>query len=276
MMKLLRRAVAVIAVALSLVLPGTAPPAHAESGGSLPEGELRLPPAHKPPPPRTHVTVRPAPRTPADHLEGRKLPVLHPAHPVLRAAPPHPARHPVPHPPSHPAPHPAPRPDVTLPVAPPPVAPPPGPTHPDVGTVTGLPIPRFAAVRSSQVYMRAGPGFRYPIAWVYRRAGMPVEILREFNVWRLVRTPDGTEGWMHGATLNGKRDFIVADGRHTMHSGPEPADRPVAILEAGVVGRILRCDAGAAWCRVEAGGYRGWLPRTDFWGTLPGEAVRGR
>lgn len=268
-MKPSSRAVALIAAALGLLLMRAVPPARAAGGGAspegaLPQGTLRLPPAHRPPPPRTHVTVRAAPRAPERRLAGRPLPVLHPPHPALRAPPPHPGPHPTPHPL---APH---------PVAPRPVAPPPGPPRPDVGTVTGLPLPRFAAVRASQVYLRAGPGFRYPIAWVYHRAGMPVEILREFNVWRLVRTPDGTEGWMHEATLNGKRDFIVTGGRHTLRDGPGPDDRPVAILEAGVVGPILRCDAGAAWCRVAAGGYRGWLPRADFWGSLPGEAVRRR
>ncbi len=267
-MKPSSRAVALIAAALGLLLMRAVPPARAAGGGAspegaLPQGTLRLPPAHRPPPPRTHVTVRAAPRAPERRLAGRPLPVLHPPHPALRAPPPHPAAHPAPHPTPHP-------------LAPRPVAPPPGPPRPDVGTVTGLPLPRFAAVRASQVYLRAGPGFRYPIAWVYHRAGMPVEILREFNVWRLVRTPDGTEGWMHEATLNGKRDFIVTGGRHTLRDGPGPDDRPVAILEAGVVGPILRCDAGAAWCRVAAGGYRGWLPRADFWGSLPGEAVRRR
>ena len=257
-MKPSHRVVSLIAAAFGLLLLRAAPPARAAGDSALPEGTLRLPPAHRPPPPRTHVTVQRAPRVPERHLAGRPLPVLHPPHPALRAPPPHPA-------PPHPA-------TPSRPATPPP----PGPPRPDVGTVTGLPLPRFAAVRANQVYLRAGPGFRYPIAWVYHRAGMPVEILREFNVWRLVRTPDDTEGWMHEATLNGKRDFIVTGGRHTLRAGPSPADRPVAILEAGVVGPILHCDAAAAWCRVAAGGHRGWLPRADFWGSLPGEAVRGR
>jgi SH3-like domain-containing protein len=41
-----------------------------------------------------------------------------------------------------------------------------------------------------------------------------------------------------------------------------------------VIGRILNCAAGADWCRLEVKSYRGWLPRSDFWGTKPGEAVQ--
>ena len=48
-----------------------------------------------------------------------------------------------------------------------------------------------AALRSDEVNLRAGPGTRYPIDWVYKRRDQPVEILREFEVWRLVQDPDG-------------------------------------------------------------------------------------
>ena len=46
----------------------------------------------------------------------------------------------------------------------------------------------------------------------------------------------------------------------------------VARLKPGVIGRIRACDAGAAWCQVQVGEYRGWLRRDAFWGTDPGEA----
>ena len=41
---------------------------------------------------------------------------------------------------------------------------------------TGLPLPRFASLRSDEANVRSGPGTRYPIEWVFRRKGMPVEI----------------------------------------------------------------------------------------------------
>ncbi len=77
------------------------------------------------------------------------------------------------------------------------------------GSVTGLPLPRYAALRSDEVNMRAGPGQRFPILWVYHRRGMPVRIEREFDVWRLVEDQTGQKGWMQQATLAGGRDFLV-------------------------------------------------------------------
>lgn len=86
---------------------------------------------------------------------------------------------------------------------------PPVPENTDKGSNTGLPLPRYAALRADKVYMRRGPGDRYPIDWVYHRRGLPVEIEREFDVWRLVEDSDGQKGWVHQATLYGSRTFVI-------------------------------------------------------------------
>nr|WP_298794619.1 SH3 domain-containing protein [uncultured Acetobacter sp.] len=83
------------------------------------------------------------------------------------------------------------------------------PPEPPKGTVTGLPLPRYAALRSDEVNMRAGPGRRFPILWVYHRRGMPMRVEREFDVWRLVEDVTGQKGWIQQATLAGGRDFLV-------------------------------------------------------------------
>jgi len=45
---------------------------------------------------------------------------------------------------------------------------------------SGLPVPRFASMRSDEVNVRAGPGTRYPVEWVFQRKNMPVEVVAEF------------------------------------------------------------------------------------------------
>ncbi|MBB2204121.1 SH3 domain-containing protein [Gluconacetobacter takamatsuzukensis] len=95
-------------------------------------------------------------------------------------------------------------------VAIPPTAAPAGPPAPtDKGAITGLPLPRFAALRADEVNMRSGPGQRYPIEWVYHRRDLPVKIEREFDVWRLVEDSDGQKGWVQQATLVGTRSFVI-------------------------------------------------------------------
>ncbi|HEX7389003.1 MAG TPA: SH3 domain-containing protein [Acidiphilium sp.] len=149
----------------------------------------------------------------------------------------------------------------------------PGP-GPEKGSATGWPVPRFESFRSDKIYVRVGPGFQYPITWVYHRLDLPVEVIGEFNVWRHIVTPDGETGWVHEALLHGLRSFIVSVPRATMRAEPEADAAPVAYLDQGVIGVIRKCQAGAAWCRVKAGHRSGWLPRTEFWGAFPDEKVK--
>ena len=146
-----------------------------------------------------------------------------------------------------------------------------------VGSSTCLPIPRFVSLRADAVNLRVGPGDQYPIAWVYHRAGLPVEVLREFDVWRLVVDADGTEGWMHEATLVDTRHFVIkGQSQVTLFRSPSDQSNPAAQLMPGVIGLIQRCDTGADWCHVHVGHVGGWLERSAFWGSFPDEAIPAR
>jgi SH3-like domain-containing protein len=143
----------------------------------------------------------------------------------------------------------------------------------DADKPPGPKLPIFASLRSDDVNMRAGPGTRYRIEWVYKRRDMPVEIMREYDVWRWVRDPEGTEGWVHTATLTQRRSFIVRHADADMRSSASDTASVVAVVKVNVIGRIRSCEATSAWCFVQVGSYRGYLRRDQFWGTLPGEAV---
>ncbi len=144
----------------------------------------------------------------------------------------------------------------------------------DVGTNTGLHLPRFAALKSDEVNMRSGPGERYPVLWEYQRRDLPVKIEREFDVWRLVEDMDGIKGWVHQATLTGRRDFVVTGTADVIvRSQANETSEAVAVLKPGVIGRIKSCDAPSPWCAVEVQSYQGFLKRSDFYGLLDGETL---
>ena len=155
-------------------------------------------------------------------------------------------------------------------------SPPPEPQS-SVGSVTSLPLPRFAALRSDEVNLRTGPGTRFPIEWTYQRRELPVEITREFELWRRIRDPDGTEGWVHQSTLMGRRSAIVrgAPGSETpLRRRPEVDAAPVARLRPGVIVRLRHCEAGNPWCEAQTGDYRGYIRRAELWGVMPDEEIK--
>ncbi|HUN41580.1 MAG TPA: SH3 domain-containing protein [Acetobacteraceae bacterium] len=225
----------------------------------VPAAALEL--THVPAPERRVAVIRIADARPTPVV--RPHGALHPARPRYRSEP----QLPLPLPPPLPE-------QAVQPPSPAATAPKTAPAKPaEAEKPTGLPLPRFAALRTDDVNMRAGPGFRYPIMWVYKRRGLPMEIEREFEIWRLVEDPDGTKGWVHEATLTGRRTFLVQGADATLRAKPDDDARAVAILKVGVIGRIRSCDAGSVWCRVEVRDYSGYVKRSQFWGTLPGEVI---
>ncbi|MBM3572924.1 MAG: hypothetical protein FJX52_11310 [Alphaproteobacteria bacterium] len=135
-----------------------------------------------------------------------------------------------------------------------------------------LKLPRFASLRSNEVNLRIGPGVRYPVEWVFKRKNMPVEIVAEFDTWRKIRDFQGTEGWVHQSNLWGRRTMLIMGEVRTLRRSDSAEAPAVARLEPGVIGSLQQCRGD--WCRVEAGGLRGWIKRGECWGVYPGEAVK--
>ena len=144
-------------------------------------------------------------------------------------------------------------------------------TPPRLAAEPGAPLPRFAALRASEVNLRAGPGSQYPVEWVFLRRSLPIEITAEYGNWRKVRDADGAEGWVHKSLLTGRRSILVTGAVRTLRRDPDAVSAAVARAEPGVVGKLLACGGG--WCRIEINGHKGWLPQADFWGAYEGEVV---
>ena len=133
-------------------------------------------------------------------------------------------------------------------------------------------LPRFVSLRSDQVNLRVGPGENYPIRWVLTRKEMPVEIIKEFEHWRMIHDWQGTEGWVHERMISGKRVVVVKGGVRAMHRLPDLASAVVARAEPGVFARLLECRG--VWCRIETADIVGWVQRGEVWGVYPDEAVQ--
>jgi len=133
---------------------------------------------------------------------------------------------------------------------------------------------RFVSLRSNKVNLRAGPGVRYPVNWVYKRRYLPVEIIAEFENWRKIRDVQGTQGWIHQAMLSSRRMFIVIGKMRTLRKHGYRKSRAVAQLENNVIGELKKCPSSSGWCQITVGGHKGWLPRVDFWGVYAKETIK--
>src|SRR5690606_20739449 len=138
---------------------------------------------------------------------------------------------------------------------------------------SGLPLPRFVSLKSSRVNSRIGPGLNYSVGWMYTRAGLPMEIVQEYDTWRKVRDADGSEGWINQSLLSGKRTAIVApwqrDKSRTIrrlveHDRGVPVVGDVALAVTGTLGA---CDG--RWWQLSLAHHTCRLEQTLLWGAYP-------
>lgn len=140
---------------------------------------------------------------------------------------------------------------------------------------SGLPIPRFVTLKSDLINFRVGPGRDYPISWVYRRKGLPVEVVQEFGHWRKLRDKDGMEGWVHGQLVSGERRAIIeASGEFSLlpiYLAPSNSSKLVMEAQVGAIVHLLGCEP--EWCEVESetDGLSGWIEKRHLWGAYANE-----
>jgi SH3-like domain-containing protein len=147
---------------------------------------------------------------------------------------------------------------------------------PNTGSVTKLPIPRFVSLKPSDTPMREGPSKDHRIKWVFKREGLPVEVIGEFEQWRRVRDSESTDGWVYFGRLSNRRTVIIRAGKdkgqQSLFKDDKESAAVVARLEPGVIANVETCSIG--WCRVSVEGYSGYLKKDALWGVYADEKVK--
>jgi SH3-like domain-containing protein len=142
-----------------------------------------------------------------------------------------------------------------------------------VGAVSNLPLPRFVSLKSNEVNVRRGAGTEHQVMWTYHHAGLPVEIIQEWNNWRRIRDADGADGWIFHSLLSGRRTALVApwskEPTLPLLSSADEEAAVVARLQPNVLANVDSCAGD--WCRVSGEGFDGWMKQDQLFGVYPGE-----
>lgn len=154
----------------------------------------------------------------------------------------------------------------------------------DVGSVTGLPLPRFVALKANETNLRRGPNLKYPIAWTYKVKGYPMEIVAEFENWRKLRDSDGEEGWVHESLVSGNRNVMIVANSYLKPKAeyeerkkellifryPDESSYPMARVELGNIAKVKKCELD--WCKLKIDDYIGWVRKENLWGVYRNES----
>ena len=135
-------------------------------------------------------------------------------------------------------------------------------------------VPQFASLASDKVYLREGPSYQHKVLWIYRRKGLPVQVLHKYDIWYRVKDSEGTVGWISNVMISTRRRTVVVTSKHAapIRNGADVNAAAIAYAQPGVVARLEACKAHA--CEVSVDGTEGWIRKQDIWGVGVGEVFQ--
>ena len=125
---------------------------------------------------------------------------------------------------------------------------------------------KFLSLKNSEVNLRLGPSFEYPIKLTYNKKYLPIIILDKSETWRKIKDFENNSGWIHISQLSKKRTAINYKNNSILFKKPTIYSKPIARLETGRLVLINKCNL--KWCKITSGDFNGWVDKNSLWGNV--------
>ena len=126
-------------------------------------------------------------------------------------------------------------------------------------------IKYFVMLKNSKVNVRYGPGFDYPIKYVYKKKYLPIKVIDKKENFRRIIDQKKNSGWIHVSQLKKANSIIILEDK-ILFLKPSIFSKPISLIKEGRLLLIKKCNN--QWCRVKSGNYLGWIITDNVWGTL--------
>ena len=125
---------------------------------------------------------------------------------------------------------------------------------------------KYLSLKNSEVNLRLGPSFDYPIKLTYNKKYLPIIILDKSETWRKIKDFENNSGWIHISQLSKKRTAINYENNSILFKKPTIYSKPIARLEIGRLVLINKCNL--KWCKITSGDFNGWIDKKSLWGNV--------
>jgi len=122
----------------------------------------------------------------------------------------------------------------------------------------------FLSLKNSEVNLRVGPSYEYPVKLTYKKKYLPVIILDKSGTWRKIKDFENNSGWMHISQLSKKKTALNSRNNSILYRKPTLYSKPIARLEIGRLVLIKKCNV--KWCKITSGNFTGWISKSSLWG----------
>tara|TARA_Y100000816_G_scaffold262187_1_gene219716 strand:- start:239 stop:679 length:441 start_codon:yes stop_codon:yes gene_type:complete len=121
----------------------------------------------------------------------------------------------------------------------------------------------FLSLKKSKVNVRYGPGFEFPIKYIYKKINLPIKQIDKKENFRRIIDLKNNSGWIHISQLK-KVNSIIPKADKILFSKPTNFSKPLARIKKGRVLIIQKCNNN--WCKVKTGSFKGWITTENSWG----------
>ena len=121
----------------------------------------------------------------------------------------------------------------------------------------------FLSLKKNKVNVRYGPGFEYPIKYIYKKINLPIKQIDKKENFRRIIDLKNNSGWIHVSQLK-KVNSIIPKEDKILFNKPSNFSRPLAKIEKGRVLLLQNCNKN--WCKVKTGSFKGWIKIENTWG----------
>ena len=121
----------------------------------------------------------------------------------------------------------------------------------------------FLSLKNKKVNVRYGPGFDYPIKYIYKKKFLPVKVIDKKENFRRIIDHKKNSGWIHISQLRKANSLIVLEDK-ILFKNNSKFSKPIIILKKGRLVLIKKCISN--WCNIKTDKYRGWVQTDNVWG----------
>jgi len=121
----------------------------------------------------------------------------------------------------------------------------------------------YLILKNNEVNVRYGPGFDYPIKYVYKKKNLPIKVIDKKENFRRIIDFKKNSGWIHISQLKKGKSLILLEDQ-ILFSSPTKYSKPIIKIAKGRLLLVKKCKK--KWCRVKTQNYLGWIITNNVWG----------
>tara|TARA_Y100000590_G_scaffold219367_1_gene248467 strand:- start:1376 stop:1825 length:450 start_codon:yes stop_codon:yes gene_type:complete len=123
----------------------------------------------------------------------------------------------------------------------------------------------FLMLKNNKVNVRFGPGFEYPIKYVYKKKYLPIKVIDKKENFRRIIDQKNNSGWIHTSQLRNNKSFILLEDQ-LLFSKPTKYSKPILLISKGRLLLSKKCKK--KWCKVKTKEHQGWIINDNLWGSI--------